>query len=78
MVASSEPFITPVLYNKDDLVDPAPYLIAPPCLTYAQKPPSFSYEIEYRYVLPCKVGTAADHVTLNLGSCEDICSLLTI
>jgi hypothetical protein len=35
--SSSDAFITPVLYNKHDLVPPPPYFIAPPSLVYAPK-----------------------------------------
>jgi hypothetical protein len=75
--AYSAAFITPVLYNKGDLADPAPYLIAPPSLVYAQKPTSFSQEREYRYVLACKVGTKEEpFLTLKVQPCTDICSLV--
>ena len=73
----SPAFIVPVLYNKNDLVEPPPYFIAPPCLVYAQKPASFSEDREYRYVLSCKVGTKEDpFLTLKVGPCTDICSLV--
>lgn len=75
--SSSDAFIVPVLYNKDDLVPPPAYFLAPPCLVYAQKPAKYAKDSEYRYVLCCQVGTPEDpFLTLNLGSCDDICSLL--
>ncbi|MGA2965571.1 MAG: hypothetical protein ABSD64_05115 [Terriglobales bacterium] len=77
--SSSDAFITPVLYNKNGLVPPPPYFIAPPSLVYAQKPASYSHEAEYRYVLCCKVGTPEDpFLTLRLGHCYDICSLISL
>jgi hypothetical protein len=75
--ASSDAFITPVLYNKGDVVEPPPYFIASPSLTYAQKPPAFSQEQEYRYVLSCEVGTKEEpFLTLNVEPCRDICTLV--
>jgi hypothetical protein len=75
--ASGEAFIVPVLYNKDELVDPPPYFIAPPCLVYAQKPVKYSPEAEYRYMVSCKVGTKEEQfLSLQIGPCDDICSLL--
>ncbi len=75
--SSSAPFITPVLYNKDELVSPPPYLLAPPCLVYAQKHAIHSKDREYRYVLGCKVGTDKEpFITLDAGNCTDICSLV--
>jgi hypothetical protein len=74
--SDSPAFLVPVLYNKNDLVEPPPYFIAPPCLVYAQKPVSFSEDREYRYVLSCKVGTKeAPFLTLKVEPCTDICSL---
>jgi hypothetical protein len=75
--SSSNAFITPVLYNKDALAAPPPYFIAPPSLVYAQKPASYSREAEYRYVLCCRVGTTEDpFLTLRVGPCYDICSVV--
>jgi hypothetical protein len=75
--ASGDAFIVPVLYNKDELVTPPPYYIAPPCLVYAQKPAKYSDEAEYRYLISCKVGTTEEPLlTLRIGSCDDICSPL--
>ena len=75
--ASSPPFITPVLYNKGELVDPPPYFRAPPCLAYAQKPVAYSQDREYRYVLGCNVGTKKDpFLTLKVAPCTDICRLV--
>jgi hypothetical protein len=74
--SSSPAFVTPVLYNKSELVEPPPYYVAPPCLVYAQKPASYSQDQEYRYLLSCKVGTKEDpFLTLKVGPCADICSL---
>ena len=70
-------FITPVLYNKGDLVDPAPFFFEPSCLTYTQKPPSYSPDREYRYGLACKVRTKEDpFLTLRVEPCNDICSFV--
>jgi hypothetical protein len=72
--ACGEAFIVPVLYNKDELVSPPPYLIAPPCLVYAQKHAKHSNEAEYRYVISCGVGVREDSfITLRVGPCDDIC-----
>jgi len=73
--ASFPPFITPALYNKGELVEPH---FAPPCLVYAQKPPSYSQDREYRYVLECKPEAKQkdDFLTLKVGACTDICSLV--
>jgi hypothetical protein len=61
------------------LVDPTPYFDAPACLTYAQKPPSFSRDREFRYVLSCKVGTDDNpFLNLHVKSCSDICSLVRL
>jgi hypothetical protein len=75
--ASGSAFIMPVLYNKGDLVEPPPYFLGPLSLTYAQKPASYSQDREYRYVLACEVGTKEDpFLTLKVGPCTDICSLI--
>ena len=75
--ASGDAFMVPVLYNKDELVSPPPYYLAPPCLVYAQKPSKHSHEAEYRYVVSCRVGTPAEpFLTLKVGRCDDICSPL--
>ena len=75
--ASGEAFVVPVLYNKDELVAPPPYLIAPPCLVYAQKAAKHSHEAEYRYVISCRVGVPEkSFITLQLGPTDDICSPL--
>jgi len=75
--SSGEAFIVPVLYNKDDLVAPPPYFIAPPCLVYAQKAAKHSHEAEYRYVISCRVGVPEESfITLRLGPIDDICSPL--
>jgi hypothetical protein len=76
--ASSDPFITPVLYDKGELVEPPPYYVAPPCLVYAQKKVSYSEDREYRYVLQCKAEAKQKDafLTLNVGAGTDICSLV--
>ena len=72
-----EAFIVPILYNKDELLSPPPYFIAPPCVVYAQKTAKYSEDAEYRYVLNCRVGTKENSfLTLNVGPCDDICCLL--
>jgi hypothetical protein len=73
--ASGEACVVPILYNKNDLVAPPPYLIAPPCLVYAQKATKHSHEAEYRYVISCRVGLPEESfITLRLGPIDDICS----
>lgn len=42
-------------YDKGELVADNEYLFAPPQYSYSQKPPSFSVESEYRYVLKCSI-----------------------
>jgi hypothetical protein len=75
--SSSDAFIVPVLYDKNELVSPPPYFLAPPCLVYAQKAAKYSEDAEYRFVLGCKVGTEEQvFLTLKVGRCGDICSLL--
>ena len=72
-------FIVPVVYNKDGLVEPNPYLIAPWGYTYSQKPKSFEEEKEFRYVLECTVDTERtleNKLTLSLPDCSDICSFI--
>jgi hypothetical protein len=71
-------FVAPVAYDKDGLLRADPYLIAPPHLSYSQKPKPYSDEIEFRYILECKVDAERaweDHLTLLLPDCNDICSL---
>ncbi len=72
-------FIAPVVYNKGGLLDPDPYFIAPVNYAYAQKPSSYKHEQEFRYVLDCRVDTERkweDSVTLGLGDCRDVYSLI--
>lgn len=45
--------IVPADYDKGELVADNEYLFAPPQYSYSQKPPRFSVESEYRYVLTC-------------------------
>jgi hypothetical protein len=52
--ASSSPFITPVLYNKGDLVEPPPYFLAPTSLTYAQKPASARARVQVCANVQCR------------------------
>jgi len=76
--ASGSAFVIPVIYNKGELVDPPPYLIAPFNLAYAQKSRDpYSLDREYRYIVACKVGTKEDDsLTLDVGCCSDICTLV--
>ncbi len=60
-LASGRCIITPVVYNKDTLLDPTPGLLPPPAYSYSQKPKSFEVEREFRYVLTC----TADAVKLR-------------
>ncbi len=71
-------FVAPVVYNKNGLLEPDPYLIAPAGYSYSQKPSSFEQEREFRYVLICSVDdkrTFENFITLTVGDCSDICSL---
>jgi hypothetical protein len=72
--------IAPVIYNKDGVLNPDPYLIAPPEYCYAQKPGSFEEEREFRYVLKCSIPARqlTDHLgglTLPFPDCNDILEL---
>jgi hypothetical protein len=81
----SQAFIAPVEYNKGEMVDLDDNFEPPPQYFYSQKPryspegePYFE-EREYRFVLPCtpevrKIVTP--HLTLEIGDCRDICSLM--
>jgi hypothetical protein len=74
-------FIAPVDYTKDELRDADPYLISPPHLTYSQKPRLYEEDMEYRYLLKCKVDAQrawANHLTLELPDCGDIFSAVTV
>jgi len=74
---SSPTSIWPVLYNKDDRVELASDILYSGCLVYAQKALAYAMEREYRYVLKCRSGTKKDEsLTLNVGTCSDICSLI--
>lgn len=78
MALKNGAFIAPVVYNKDGLLEPDPYLIAPFHYSYSQKLKSYEDEKEFRYVLGCKVDADReweDSLTLTLGDCGDICSL---
>ena len=70
--------VAPVVYNKDELLKRDPYLNAPSDYSYSQKPKSKNCEQEFRYVLTCSDAkrTLNDHLTLDVGDCRDICTLL--
>jgi hypothetical protein len=73
--------LAPVEYTKDELRDADPAWHSPPHLTYSQKHRSHEEDIEYRYVLKCKVDTRwawANHLTHTLPDCADICSDVTV
>ena len=75
-VESPAGWVVRVEYTKGELVDPDPYLLAPPHLSYSQKPLAYAEEREYRYVLRCKVGVKEDaFLTFNVTDCSDIVSL---
>jgi hypothetical protein len=77
--SSSPDEIWPVLYNKDVRVDTASDALYSECLIYAQKPPAYAMDREYRYVLKCQSGTKKEEfLTLDVGTCADICSLILI
>jgi len=70
--------LKPVVYNRDGLLDPDPYLIAPSDWSYTQKSKSNEYQREYRYVLTCVIDTNRvypDHLTLKVEGCNEICCL---
>lgn len=72
--------IVPTEYNKDEVLEPNEYLIPPHEYSYCQKPPSFSDEQEFRYVLVCRIDTKRtlnNHLTLNVGDCRDICTIVS-
>ncbi len=72
--------LAPAKYNKDEVLETNEYLIPPPDYSYCQKPPSFSDEQEFRYVLICRIDpkrTLNDHLTLNVGDCRDICTIVS-
>lgn len=71
-------FIARVKYNKGEVIPPDRYLIAPPQYSYYQKPKLHDDEMEFRYVLKCKVAvrqTPEDYLTLKLPDCSDILTL---
>ena len=72
--------IAPVVYNKDELLKMDPSLHVPPEYSYSQKPKSKKDEQEFRYVLTCTYSNAnrdlGDDITLDVGDCRDICTLL--
>jgi hypothetical protein len=87
-LASGRCVIAPVVYDKDELLDPFPWLLPPPSYSYSQKPRvPFGVEREFRYVLTCTADvlklealageslSLEDHLTLPLSECSDICSL---
>jgi hypothetical protein len=70
--------LKPVVYNRDGLLEPDPYLIAPADYSYTQKSKLDEYQKEYRYVLTCTVNTDRvyeDHITIKLEGCDEICCL---
>lgn len=73
--------IAPVVYNKDGLLEPDPYLTVPYHYSYSQKPTSDEQDGEFRYVLTCKVDvnrTWEEFLTVRVDDCSDICSLSQI
>jgi hypothetical protein len=71
-------FVIPAVYNKDEVLDPDPYLLSPPQYSYSQKPSSSMEDQEYRYVLVCSVYVQRkleDSITIDVRDCSDICSL---
>jgi hypothetical protein len=83
-LASGRCIIAPVVYNKDQCLQPTPGLLPPTEYSYCQKPATFSDEREFRYVLTCTAdaaklrafGEIPPHVELRLPDCSDICSLM--
>lgn len=72
-------FIAPVEYNRDGLLEPDPYFLAPPHYFYSQKSELYREEREYRYLLMCTVDVTRslpDHLDLLVPDCSDICSLI--
>ncbi len=77
-----------VIYNKDEILEPDPFLLGPSDHSYTQKHKSHgegrdfrSYEEdkEYRYVLECSIDAnrkMEDHLVLRVPNCSDICSLI--
>ncbi|MFH1935420.1 MAG: hypothetical protein ABIN18_28095 [Pseudomonadota bacterium] len=71
-------FIAPVVYNKEGVLEPDPYLLSPPEYSYSQKHSSDMEDRECRYVLKCRVDTnrkLQDVLFLSVPNCSDICSL---
>ncbi|MFQ5736113.1 MAG: hypothetical protein ACE5GY_04530 [Thermodesulfobacteriota bacterium] len=67
-----------VVYNKDGLLQPDPYLLGPSDYTYIQKPKKFAKEKEFRYVLTGKTEnyeTAEPYFILQVAGCKEICRL---
>jgi hypothetical protein len=76
-VESPAGWIAPVEYTKGELIDPDPYLLAPPHLCYSQKPRLYAEEHEYRYVLRCQAGVKEDDFLMfDLTDCRDIACLM--
>ena len=76
--------IAPVVYDKNQCLQPTSGLLPPTEYSYCQKPATFSDEREFRYVLTCtadavklrEFGEIPPHVELRLPDCSDICSLI--
>ena len=74
-------FIAPVTYDKDELLEPNPGLIAPLEYSYSQKPKrvgdlNYEEELEFRYLLKCSVEvtrTIKEFLILSVPNCRDIC-----
>jgi hypothetical protein len=75
-------FFAPVVYDRDALMEPDPYLLGPPePYFYAQKHRSAAGDSEFRYVLECGIDEKRKwekHIVLKVGDCTDFCSLLEI
>jgi hypothetical protein len=77
--SSSPDSICRVLYNKDDRAEAPSDMTLSACLIYAQKPPSFAPQREYRYVLSCRGGVKESEIlTIDVGDCKDICSIVVL
>lgn len=71
-------FLARVVYNKGGVIPPDRHLIAPPQYVYCQKPKLHDDEMEFRYVLKCKVAvreTPEKYLALKLPDCSDILTL---
>jgi hypothetical protein len=65
-------------YNKGEAIASNVNLIAPQDYVFSQKPPSFSQEKEFRYVLTCGIDVARkfeNTLLLDIGNCSDICCM---